>query len=446
MPGRLGTVRVRTTVAAVLVVGLALVVAATVLVGVLRSTLTEEVQDAAGVEAEELAAVIEAGGSLPAWSAAERDEQLVQVLDPAGRVVGASPNIAGRPPVARLAPGESAQLRAPIDEDAFVAVAVAARSPNGPRTVIVARALIGVQETTDAVLRLLAIGLPALAVLLALTTWMAVGRALAPVEAIRREVDGISADQLHRRVPESPAGDEIARLAGTMNRMLDRLESAQASQRRFISDASHELRSPVAAIRQLAEITLAHPERIPAGELAGTALAESLRLQQLIDDLLLLAKADEHMLRLDPQEVDLDDLVFEHAQRLRTATGLRVDLGRVSAGRVPGDPVSLRRLLRNLTDNAGRHARERVAFALAERAGSVVLGIEDDGPGIPVELRERVFERFVRLDDARARDDGGSGLGLAIVADIVRVHGGSVTIGEGTLGGAAVRVVLPALG
>lgn len=442
----LGTVRVRTTLAAVVVALLALVIAAAVLVNVLTSTLTEEIQDAARAEATELARALETGAALPDRMAAGSDEQLVQVLDPAGGVVAASRNMTGRPAVVRLAPGESARVSTPIDDDTFIAVAVGATTPDGSRTVIVARALTGVRETTDVLLRLLAIGLPAFTLLVAATTWVAVGRALAPVEAIRHEVDEISADQLHRRVPEPAAGDEIARLAGTMNRMLDRLEHAQAGQRRFVSDASHELRSPVAAIRQLAEIALAHPERVPAGTLAETTLTESLRLQRLVDDLLLLAKADEQMLRVEPQEVDLDDLVFEQAGRLRTTTALRVDLGRVSAGRVLGDPVMLRRVVRNLADNAGRHARERVSFGLAGRNGSVVLHVADDGPGIPAEQRERVFERFVRLDDARARDGGGSGLGLAIVAEVVRAHGGTVTIVESEWGGALVRVALPAFG
>jgi signal transduction histidine kinase len=233
-----------------------------------------------------------------------------------------------------------------------------------------------------------------------------------------------------------------------MNRMLDRLMRAQASQRRFISDASHELRSPVASIRQHAEVALAHPERSggtpPA--LAETALAEALRLQRLVDDLLLLARADEHALRLQPHPVDLDDLVLEEAKRLRTATDLAVDTTGVSACRVHADEQAVRRVLRNLGDNAARHARKRVAFTLASAGqdGRAVLSVQDDGPGVPAADRERVFERFVRLDDARARDWGGSGLGLAIVAELVGAHGGAVRVTDGALGGARFDVTLPA--
>jgi signal transduction histidine kinase len=279
----------------------------------------------------------------------------------------------------------------------------------------------------------------------AATTWTVVGRALAPVEAIRAEVDAISAAALHRRVPDPPADDEIGRLARTMNRMLARLERAQARQRRLVADASHELRSPVAAIRQHAEVALAHPGRTTTTELAGTVLAEDLRLQRLAEDLLLLTKADEHSLALRRRPVDLDDLVFEEAGRLRDATRLRVDTAAVSAARVEGDAAALARVLRNLADNAARHAGGRLAFSVAERDGLAVLRVDDDGPGIPVADRERVFERFVRLDDARARDDGGSGLGLAIVAELVAAHGGTVAVAASPLGGARVEVALPRL-
>jgi signal transduction histidine kinase len=343
--------------------------------------------------------------------------------------------------VFRLRPGESGRFTSPLEgEDEFVAVAAGTR--DGRFNVIVGRALVDVMEATQIVTRLLVLGLPVLLALIAIATWIVVGRALAPVEAIRREVDEISAAELHRRVPHPPGTDQIARLAATMNHMLDRLERAQASQRRFISDASHELRSPVASIRQHAEVALTHPERTTIGELAEIVLTEDLRVQRLVEDLLMLARADEHTLQPRRKQVDLDDLVFAEARRLRSTTSLRIDTSAVSAGRVDGDTAGLRRVLRNLGDNAMRHARDRIAFALAEHDGTVVLAIEDDGPGIPEAERARVLERFVRLDDARARDHGGSGLGLAIVDELVRAHGGSVTIATGDLGGARIEVAL----
>jgi signal transduction histidine kinase len=279
--------------------------------------------------------------------------------------------------------------------------------------------------------------------LVALTTWFAVGRALAPVEAIRRGVDEISAAQLHRRVPQPKADDEIGRLAATMNRMLERLESARNSQRRFVSDASHELRSPITTIRQHAEVALAHPDRTTTGELADVVLAEQHRMQGLVEDLLLLARADERV-PLSRAPVDLDDLAFEEGHRLRSTTSKRVDTSEVSAARVRGDADALRRVFRNLGENAARHSASRVDIALADLGDDVVLTVDDDGPGIPESERERVLQRFVRLDEARSRDDGGSGLGLSIVDEVVRAHGGSMSITQSPLGGVRIQVTLPA--
>jgi signal transduction histidine kinase len=443
---------VRITAAAVVVVGVAMVVGAVLLVAVLRETLTREVRAAARLRGQDVAAVLAANGSGPGPLAVDdAEEVLIQVLDDRGRVVAASPNAQGMAPVARLGSGESAEVEVPAggpveEEGEFLAVGTGADTPAGRRTVVVVRSTETVTETTAAVGGLLAVGLPLLLAVVALTTWVVVGRALAPVEAIRAEVDAISATALHRRVPDPPADDEIGRLARTMNRMLERLDRAQARQRRLVSDASHELRSPVAAIRQHAKVALAHPGRTTTTELAATVLAEDLRLQRLAEDLLVLTRADEHTLGLRRRPVDLDDLVFDEARRLRGISGLRVDTTGVSAGRVDGDAAGLRRVLRNLGDNAARHAGAQVAFSVAEHEGVLRLRVEDDGPGIPEADRERVFERFVRLDGARARDDGGSGLGLAIVAELVAAHGGTVAIASGPAGGARVEVTLPRLG
>ncbi len=442
---RVGTVRVRTTVAAVVVVGVAMAAGAVVLVVVLRVTLTREVGNAARARAADVAAVLESGTRPGELGIDNTEDLLIQVFDEGGRVVASSPNVAGLPPVTRLRSGESAKVDVPVDNDPFLAVATAA--PKARLTVVVARALDGVGEATWIVTGLLAVGLPVLLLVVAATTWKVVGRALAPVEAIRGEVDEISAAELHRRVPDPPGADEIARLAQTMNRMLGRLERANARLRRFIADASHELRSPVASIRQHAEVALAHPDRATTAELATTVLADSVRVQRLVEDLLLLASADEHTLQQLPRRpVDLDDLVFDEARRLRDATDLRVDTTAVSAGRIDGDIAGLRRVLRNLGDNAARHARTRISFALAAHDSAVVLAVDDDGPGIPDGDRDRVLERFVRLDDARARDAGGSGLGLAIAAELVAAHGGTISIADSPLGGARIQVNLPGQG
>jgi len=438
---RLATIRAITTAVATIVVAIALVVGAAGLIAALRRTMVDEMAEAARAQASEVVRQLEAGRP-PVLEVAGADEQLIQVMTPAGAVVASSLNMEGRPAVVRLAPGQSANVVTPLDDDEFVAVAEGAQTSDGPRIVLVARALVDVLDTTTVITRLLIIGLPLLVAVVALTTWFAVGRALAPVEAIRREVDAISAAQLHRRVPQPKADDEIGRLAATMNRMLERLESARNSQRRFVSDASHELRSPITVIRQHAEVALAHPDRVTAAELAEVVLAEQQRMQRLVEDLLLLARADEHV-PLAREAVDLDDLAFEEGHRLRSTTSKHVDTSGVSAVRVQGDADALRRVIRNVGENAARHASSRVDITLVERRNGVVLTIDDDGPGIPESERARVLQRFVRLDEARSRDEGGSGLGLSIVDEVVRAHGGSVLIEESPLGGARIQIALP---
>ena len=288
----------------------------------------------------------------------------------------------------------------------------------------------------------LLIGLPLLIGLVGFTTWRVVGAALAPVESIRSEVASIGATDIANRVPVPASGDEVAGLATTMNKMLDRLEGAQRQQRRFVSDASHELRSPLAAIRQHAEVAEAHPDRTTPRALARVVLAEEDRLERLVDDLLLLARSDEGGLGLRRAVVDLDDLALDEAHRTATP-GLLIGTTGVDTTRVVGDATLLRRAIRNLVDNAARHAVRRVEVSTRTDGGTAVISVHDDGPGVPPEHRDSVFRRFVRLDDSRSTTDGGAGLGLAITRDIVAAHDGCVTIGDSPLGGAAVTIELP---
>lgn len=442
--GRLNTVRTRATLATVLVVAVALAAGAVALVTTLRTSLTDEVRSDARARAGSVSAALDSG-TVPPLEVSVPDEELVQILDSRGAVVASSANVDGAPAVVDLEPGESTRLRTPLDEDdEFVAVATGAR--DGERTVIVARALVDVLEGTRALITVLVPGLSALLLLVAVATWSGVGRALSPVERMRAEVERISSSALHRRVPTPAGHDEIARLAGTMNRMLGRLQGAQETQRRFLSDASHELRSPVAAIRQHSEVALAHPHRTTVTDLARTVLGEDLRVQRLVEDLLLLARADEHALGLRLLQVDVDDVVFAEARRLRRSyPGLRIDTSGVGAARTDADADALERVLRNLGDNAARHARSRIAMSLTEGPDGILLRVDDDGPGIPPEERGRVMDRFVRLDEARARRRGGSGLGLAIVRELVVAHGGEVTVLANDWNGARVEVVLPRL-
>lgn len=312
---------------------------------------------------------------------------------------------------------------------------------------------------------------PIMAAAAALVTWLLTGRALRPVDRMTERVRAINAGTLHERVPSPGTGDEIDRLAGTMNSMLERIESHDVRLRRFVTDAAHELRTPVAVLRAEAEVALrrgADPSvsdpsgpdlsaSDPSGlDLASGVLAESLRLQRIVDDLLVLARHDETSPgeaspgesgsgaaapRPGAEEIDLDDVVLAEVERARAVP---VDVAAVSAGRVSGPADSAARVVAHLLDNAARHARSRVAVALrTEPSGEVVLTVDDDGDGIAPEDRRRVFERFTRLGEARTRDNGGAGLGLAVVASLVREMGGTVTVGDSPLGGARFELRFP---
>lgn len=441
---RVGSVRVRTTVAATVVVAVAIVAASVALVVLLQRSLTDDVRTAAELRAEDVAQVLRSGPDGVELAVDDDEEMLVQVVDRDGRVVASSENMEGEPPIADLRPGDSMRVpETPIEDDEFLLVAVEAETDDGDLVVIVGRTLETVEEARDTLTGLLQLGVPIVIAVVAIITWWVVGRALAPVEAVRAEAAAISAEALHRRVPVPPTHDEIARLAVTLNEMLDRLERAQARQQRFVADASHELRSPIASIRQHAEVAQTHPDSTTVAELAAAVLDEERRVEQLVDQMLTLARADERV-ALQHRVVDLDDIVFDEVERARAHATVTVDATKVSAGQVVGDPGQLRHAVRNLLDNALRHARSTVAVSLQEHDETVELAVDDDGPGIPEHERARVFERFVRLDDARSRDRGGAGLGLSIVAAIVAAHGGTVTATDSALGGARVQMDLPA--
>ncbi|MEV5069462.1 HAMP domain-containing histidine kinase [Microbacterium sp. LMI12-1-1.1] len=425
------SLRTRITAASTLVVAAALVGGALAFYGILSVSIREATVRAAETRAEQLAARIDAEGPAVVTGL---DDDIAQVLDEGGRVVATSeeadsgdlPDIDGAPAIT-YDDEPMVVVREDLDDGGALLLAVSVEDD---------------QSTLATVAVLLVVAVAGVVALVAAITWWVVGRALRPVERIRLEVDDISADRLDRRVAVPASGDEIAALAGTMNRMLDRLDAAAAAQRRFVSDASHELRSPLATIRQHAELAQLHPEATSIDDLAGVVHDEGLRMQDLVDALLLLTRLDESP-AIQHEAVDLDDLAFAEITRLR-AGGAVVDGSGIHAARVRGDVRLLGRLVRNLADNAARHARSAVAIGVLERDGQVLLTVDDDGPGVPAAERERIFERFVRLDEARARDAGGSGLGLAIVRAIAEAEGGSVGVEDSQLGGARFSVVLPA--
>lgn len=411
----------------------ALIVGAVVFVGVLGSTLRDSSAQAGETRAEELATRIDAGG-LEIIRQLD-DDEIVLVIDADGSVAATSSEADGL----TIRASEDPQV-ATVDGDPVLFVSEELEDED--RILLVGVAIDDDGDTIATVTLLLSIAVPVLVLLVGIITWLVVGRALAPVDRIRSEVDHITADRLDRRLPVPHSGDEIAALATTMNAMLARLDAASQAQRRFISDASHELRSPLATIRQHAELSQAHPEATSVQDLASVVHEEGLRLQGLVDALLLLARLDEGDSGTRGP-VDLDDCALTEVARLRSA-GLPVDGSKIGPARLQGDARLLGQLVRNLADNAARHARGRVAIGVFERDGRAVLTVEDDGDGVPPQERERIFERFVRLDEARSRDAGGSGLGLAIVRGIAEAADGDVRVDDSPSGGARFTASFPA--
>ena len=427
------SVRGRTTLGATVVVAVALLIGAFSFYGVLSASIHGSTERAAEQRLEEFTE--RAGG--PGKDIDALDDEILQIIGADGSVRAASED-------AREKLGSTPL---PVDDDPQTTtvdgetVLVVSEDIERDQTLVLAVSMEDDAETLATVATLLAIALPLLLLLVAVTTWSVVGRALRPVELIREEVDGITAERLHQRVPVPETADEIAALATTMNGMLDRLDAAATAQRRFVSDASHELRSPLATIRQHAELAQAHPDVTSIGELAEVVSEEGLRLQGIVESLLLLARLDEGASTHD-EAVDLDDIALGEVRRLRAA-GIDVDGSGIHAARVHGDPRLLGQLVRNLADNAVRHSRGRVAIGVTPSDGYVFVTIEDDGTGVPAEERERIFERFVRLDEARSRDAGGSGLGLAIARGIAASGHGTLTVDDSRWGGARFVLTLP---
>jgi signal transduction histidine kinase len=451
-PTRRLSVRLRTTLVATAIVAAALGGASAVLVGVLSASL----EDSAAAEAERRAAaaadLLIAGRRLVTvpepwagrpWEGVVAPDVVVRPAVPAHEVPTGpvdwgpvDPGLVDPGPVDPGPVDAAPLLAAPSGTTPFTVASQPVQTVDGALVVQARASLQPAAAALDTLRAVLVPGVPALLLLVAGLTWLAVGRALAPVSAIRRELADITATDLHRRVPVPPARDEVALLAETTNRTLDRLEQAVGRHRRFVADAAHELRSPLAVLRTRLEVARPRPltsEALAVEALAVEALTDVERIQRLTADLLLLARLDagepsEHF------EVDLGQVAAEEAARARPRAHVRVAL-RVDAGVVVrGCAEQLRRLVANLVDNAVRHAGTEVVVVVRERAGTAVLEVSDDGPGIPVAHHEAVFDRFTRLDESRARDAGGSGLGLAIARDIAVHHSGELAVAGGPPG------------
>lgn len=426
---RRASVRVRITLAATGLFAIALGLASFVLVRVVHDNLADEIEQTNQEQLDRLAVQLVRGVDpraldVPAGGPGGRPR--LRVTGPGGQQVDLPPAFAVAAPPGRV-------------DAAVVRAQRRVRTAQGTITLVAERSLDEVDRSVESVTKVLVVGVPLLIALVAALTWWLAGRALRPVEAIRAEAAAITGSTIHRRLPEPTTGDEVGRLARTMNSMLDRLEDASLRQRRFVSDASHELRSPVASIRAQLEVALRRNDA-DWPSVAAKVLAEDERLDRAVTELLELARAEEGA---GPEhvDVDLDEVVLDEA---RHSYRVPVDTRRVSAGRVRGSPALLGRVVRNLLDNGARHARSQVLVGLHMNAAEVTLVVDDDGPGIPPDERARVFERFTRLDEGRARDAGGVGLGLPMVRAIVERHAGTVTVDHAPIGGARLVVRLPA--
>jgi signal transduction histidine kinase len=425
-------VRVRVTVAAVLAVACALGVSALVVDVTLQHDRHNVLIATARVQAQEVVALnqdLTPPVELPPTPGLQSG--LIQVLHD-GHVVAVSKPLRQKPPL--WVPGDPLIQNDPdatfgsARDIRVVAVPVTVGKDRG--TVVVVASLDQYDKSVGSVQGLLEIGLPILLAVVGLICWMMVGRALRRIEVLRREVAEVAVKPGERRVADPRTDDEVGRLARTLNSMLDRLEASSARERRFVADASHELRSPIANIRTAVEVALHRPDAADWPRVAGEVLVQDNRMAKLVEELLLLARSDEGRL----VGADSPSDVLAVAQSV-VATS---DYGASSpAVTVTGTPALvlvpaayLERVIANLVENAGQFAASKVEVLVRSEGEIMTLEVRDDGPGVPASQRDHIFERFVRLDEARDREHGGFGLGLAIVADLCHGYGGTIEVGD----------------
>lgn len=460
IPRRFRGVRARLTATATSVAVIAVCLAGFYLVQGVESSLSRQLRSEEEADAAELVAAMETGQAPQNIDQALLAEvaqggQSVQIMDAGGTVIAATPDLAtsttavaapnpdgdstaAEEIVSGLTAGEESTVRSHVSVD------------GSSYTVIVSSSLEPVRQGVQAVRHGLFVALPALVAAVAALTWYVAGRALRPVEAIRAEVERIGGSTLSRRVPSPGSADEVDRLAGTMNSMLDRLESAAIRQQQFVADASHELRSPVTAIRAHLEVARYSTGPEDWEVVLDEMLAEEARLEATIADLLTSATLEEGAPIADARPVDMVGVACKVAARPRSlASAVEISTSLSDVAMVVGSGNQLERAVANLVDNAARFARSRVQVRVELGDGHVLVMVDDDGPGIAVADRERVFERFIRLDAHRARGHtetgaGGAGLGLSLVRQIAERHGGTVHIEGSELGGARFVLRLPA--
>ena len=430
------TLRTRTTLLATLVSGLVLLSGAVGLVLTLDARLTTGADHLAKSRVQDLLSIA-ARGNLPGGLTNVGDDTVAQVVAADdGAVLAASPNIQGKPPIVTfdLPDGLTVlTVRAPDDAETetYRLWTATGEGADGPIRVYVGTSLESVREATHTLRRALVVGVPLGLVVLAAAAWLVLGGALRRIDRIRAEVDDITEDRLDRRVSESGVDDEVGRLAETMNRMLGGLEAAARRQRDFVADVSHDLQSPLAGQRAQIEVAMRSDGALEE-RLGRELLVSTDEMERLVADLLVLASDDAGLPHDDAGLIDLDVLVLEEVARARMLSQVPVDTSGVSGAPVRAHDSELRRIVRNLLDNAATHAASSVEVRVTNDDGFACLDVLDDGPGVPHEHRDRIFERFHRGDPARARhgtrDRRGYGLGLAIARALAEKTGGTVDL------------------
>lgn len=435
------TVRLRSALIAAAVIAAAMVVGSLILLSLYRNQLEVNLDGTLQQQANDRVALLDQGTDPTSLVTVLQEEAMVWIGTPVGEAVAVGgaivpidnpvPAVVGQVATSELLVEE----RKPdeIERERMNLRIASAATTDGRLVVLAGSETEQIDEALSGLAKLFAVAVPVLALLVGGLTWLLAGRVLDPVEQIRAQAERIGAQTLEARVPVPEAKDEIHALAITMNSMLDRVESHEQSLRQFSADASHELKSPIANVRALTDTASIDDPAWPS--LRSRLVGETERLGGLVDNLLFLASQQDGGSTAHTP-VDLDELVFDEAELLSATDRVAVDLTGVGPVQVSGTDGDLRRLIRNLADNAARHAATRVKFSTGNSAGAVVLRVEDDGAGIKESDRDRIFERFTRLDEARARDDGGSGLGLAIVRQIADDHRATIQVGSSPLGGA----------
>lgn len=450
------SLRARGTLFGTLVVAALLTVGSVLLVSTLESRLTQASDQLSRARVDDLLRLARSG-DLPQTLRNVDDNGVAQVVAADRTVLAASPNLTGDPAIADLHPGQRVAMStfdAPDDSEieTYRFWYASGPSPRGTVTVYVGNSLEAVSEASAALRRSLWLGVPVVLVLLGVVIWLLLGRAIGRLDRIRAEVDRISEASPHARVAAEGVHDEVGRLAATMNAMLERLDAAAQRQRDFVADVSHDLQSPLAAQRVALEVALARPESVDTDRLRTDVLGATAEMERLVDDLLVVASLDADQTTA-PALIDLDTLVLEEAARARTSGPVEIHTAGVSGAPAYANSDDVRRIVRNLLDNAVTHARTRVDLTvegLARRdADEIVEGargwaqllVADDGPGVPAEHQDRIFDRFYRVEAARS-PGGGSGLGLSIARGLAARNGGRVDLGNGRAG-TVMRLLLP---